>query len=260
MLEQLRRTKRRAPFVALAAAAIVLAVAGCGGGSSTSSTSTSGPAVTPTAGVAATATKGVADTPTAGAAGTPSALNEQPGDDGFRAFARKFDTVVRRDDVAFIRLRMRTTPVDCTGPDINTPGGPSCDYPGQRYDGIGVAHWRSEGGIGPANAVLDQFGGISDNALPTEKDQFGDGAPQVYALNVDPKNYVAIVTAIVQRPSNFSGSGPLRIAIGTNWEYVDGAWQMTGVMYGYVLGEELLQPPSAVPESPYPKWERFQAS
>jgi len=222
--------------------ALAVAFASCSGGSS--------PAP-------ATPTFAPASTPIVIGGETPTAAPESPGDDGFRSFARALDGAVRSEDIDFISPRLRTTPVDCSGADANQAGGPVCDYPGQRYDGMSAGVWRSEGGIVPASDVIDQIASVMHNALPKERDTFGDGAAQVYALNVEPGTYVAILAALITRPANFAGSGPLRVAIGTSWDYGDGRWEMTGVLYAYVLAEDLLQPKSAAPESPYAHWERF---
>jgi hypothetical protein len=229
----------RLPLV-LATTALAVSAAACGGSSSTVATPASTPRSTP-------------------ALASATAAPERSGDAGFHALARTFDAAVRHGDVDFIRDRMRTAPEDCTGPYINTPGGATCDYRGQRYDGFPVSHWRSEGGIAPASGVTDQFTSVFANGLAEDHDEFGTGAPSVYALNVDPTNYAAVVTALIKRPPNFAGAGPLRISIVTTWQYGDRRWEMTGVMYAYVLAEEFLQPDAYVATKWYARWERLAA-
>jgi hypothetical protein len=194
------------------------------------------------------------------------AQGEQPGDVGFREFAAKLDEALKQDPVAFLQERMKTTHVVC-GPEDVPPGlgGPACESVGQEFEGFDVSAWRSEGATVPAETAVTGLERFFEGALAPESDEFGDGAPQVYALNVGGRlvtplgagPYDAIVTAIIERPEDFAGEGPLRVALNTAWTFEDGRWLLTGVMYAYVLGDELLRPAEEARQL-FPNWERFE--
>ena len=207
-----------------------------------------------------TTARTAASTPTAAAtaAATAPADAEQPGAEGFRGFAADLDAAVRAADAAFINERLRTRQVVCTEEDVTaTPGGPNCSFPGETFEGFEMSAWRSEGRTVNVSAVeqhlSDRFFAV---ALPAETDEFGDGRPQVYAINASGDTYAALLTAIIERPPDFAGEGPLRVAIHTAWQYEDGRWLMTRLMNAYVLAEEFLRPDDVV-SSYYPNWERF---
>jgi hypothetical protein len=194
-----------------------------------------------------------------GATATAAQPAGQPGANGFRDFAQDLDAAVRAGDVAFITGRLKTEPVTCEEDDVPPPhlDSPRCSYVGETFEGFVLAHWRSEGGLVPATQIeeqlRDRFVGV---ALANERDGFTDGRPQVYAITAADERYAALLTAMIERPSNFAGEGPLRVAIDTQWEYERGRWVMTWMMNAYVLAEEFLRPDDVV-RSYYPLWERF---
>ena len=177
-------------------------------------------------------------------------------DDDFRAFARDMDAQARMRDARFFRERMKTVRVDCsTAPDANQIGGPICETPDAMYDGFATGAWRSEGSIVPADAAAAAFQALFDAELPAENDEFGNGAAQVYALNVREGAYKAVITALVARPPDFAGEGPLRAVLSTSWVREGDRWMMEGpLIIAYVLAEDFLEPTS---ESGYDAWERF---
>lgn len=229
--------------VALAVLFLLFAVS-CGGAEDEGSTPS------PTAPAGATATAPPEASPT-------SVSGEQPGDAGFRAFAAELDAAVKTQPVDFLRERMQTTHIVC-GPEDVPPGlgGPACESVGQEFDGFDVSAWRSEGATVPVETAVRGLDAFFSGTLPDESDAFGGGAPQVYALNVGGGRHDAIVTAIIERPAEIAGEGPLRVALNTSWAFEEGRWLLTGVMYAYVLGDELLIP---APEARglFPNWERF---
>lgn len=178
------------------------------------------------------------------------------GDVGFRTFAAQIDAAIRAGDIGFFRERMITVPVDCaTAPDAGEIGGPVCPEPDARYDGFATGTWRSEGGIVPADSAATAFEHLFDEQLAGTSDEFGDGAAGVYALNVQTGDYKAAISALVARPADFAGDGPLRAALSTSWVFDDGEWRMEGpLIIAYVLAEDFLRPS---PESGYDAWERF---
>lgn len=179
-------------------------------------------------------------------------------EESFRAFAAEIDAAARAGDVAFFMERLKTEPVVCTE-DMVPPqmGGPACTVVGERFDGFPLSSWRSEGALVPARQIEEQLRArLFALVAPEASDEFGDGNPGVYAINASDDRYAALLTAMIERPAEFSGSGPLRVAIHTAWEHDGAEWRMTGMMNAYVLGEEFLRPDEVV-RSYYPQWERY---
>ncbi len=193
------------------------------------------------------------------ATSTPAPDGEADGADGFRQFIPAFQVALDQGDGAFLRGRALTQAVVCTANDVAPagPGGPSCEFEGQEFDGFTQTFWRSEGAIVPVESAFSEFETMFSTALPEETDAFGDGSVQVYALNVG-DSFDAIVTAIIERPADFGGEGPLRIAVGTSWQFEGDAWMVTSTLTAFVLGEELLEPAEVV-QPLYPDWERYEA-
>ena len=195
----------------------------------------------------------------AAATSTPVPDGEAGGADGFRQFIPTLQEALDEADTAFLRDRALTEAVVCTADDVAPAGigGPSCEFEGQGFDGFTVMFWRSEGAIVPVEGVFTELDTMFSTSLPNESDDFGDGSVQVYALNVG-ESFDAIVTAIVERPADFGGDGPLRVAVGTSWQFEGEAWMVTSTLTAFVLGEELLEPAEAV-RPLYPDWERYEA-
>jgi hypothetical protein len=222
--------KRVWVLTALAIATIVLAAA-CGDGGDEEE----GPSPTPDGGTAA----------------------ELPGNDGFRRFVPVLQEALDRGDVSFLADRMKTIDVVCRVEDVPTQlGGPQCDFEGQAYAGFKTGTWRSEGGVGPASNTISQLEKLFTTVQPSASDQFGDGAVRVYALNQEEEQQDAIIAAMIERPANFAGSGPLRVALGTTWSFEEGRWMLTFILSAYVLAEDLLIP-SEAGRPYYPNWERY---
>jgi hypothetical protein len=108
----------------------------------------------------------------------------------------------------------------------------------------------------PADNAAGAFARIFADQLPDESDGYGNGGAQVYALNVQDGAYKAAITALVPRPSDFAGSGPLRVALSTSWTFDGDEWRMISpLISAYVLAEDFLDPSA---ESGYDAWERFE--
>ena len=200
-----------------------------------------------------TSTVAPAETPTLPADG------ETSGADGFREFAATFQEALDDGDAAFLRDRALTEAVVCTADDVASggPGGPLCEFEGQEFDGFTVTGWRAEGAIVPVEGVFTEFDTMFSTSLPVASDDFGFGAVQVYALNVGEDAFDAIVTAIIERPADSGGEGPLRVVVGTTWVFEDGRWMVIRTLTAFVLGEELLEPADDVLPL-YPNWERYE--
>ncbi len=200
-----------------------------------------------------TSTVAPAETP------TPPADGETSGANGFRQFIPTLQAALDDGDTSFLRDRALTEPVVCTAEDLapQGPGGPACDFEGQEFNGFIETFWRSEGAIIPVEDAFSAYDAILATALPAEGDDFGDGSVQVYALNIEEDGFDAIITAIIERPSDFITEFPLRVSYGTAWTFEDGRWMVTSTLTANVLGEELLEPADdALPL--YPNWERYE--
>ena len=199
-----------------------------------------------------TSTVAPAETP------TPPAAGETSGADGFRQFIPTLQDALDDGDASFLRDRALADAVVCTADDLapGGPGGPACEFEGQEFDGFTVTFWRSEGAIIPVENAFSELGTMLATAMPAESDDFGDGTVQVYALNVG-DSFNAIITAIIERPVDFGGEGPLRVSYGTAWTFTDGSWMVTSTRTAFVLGEELLVPADEVGNL-YPDWERYE--
>jgi len=194
-----------------------------------------------------------------GPSATPDQGLELAGNDGFRRFVPLLQAALDRGDVAFLSDRLKTVDVVCGLEDVPTQlGGPQCDFEGQSYAGFEVGHWRSEGGVVPVSVVTSQFETLFATVQPSASDQFGDGAVRVYALNQQDDRQDAIIAAMIERPPNYAGSGPLRIALGTRWSFEGGRWMLTGTLSAYILAEDLLIP-TEEGRPYYPNWERYRA-
>jgi hypothetical protein len=198
-------------------------------------------------------------TPPAPTATSSTQSAEHPGADGFRDFAGHLDAAVHAGDVAFITGRLKTERVICEEDDVPPPhlDSPRCSFVGETFEGFTLAHWRSEGGLVPATQIEEQ---LRDRfvrvAMAGERDEFTDGRPQVYAITASDQRYAALLTAMIERPSDFAGEGPLRVAIDTQWEFDNGRWVMIWMMNAYVLADEFLRPDDVV-RTYYPLWQRF---
>jgi hypothetical protein len=240
----------------IAAVALVFGAVACGDDDDENGSDGSG---SPTAGRTVAATSAPTARPTSTAAAPTPAGPESDGADGFRQFAvRVLDPAVRARDAAFLRGRMKTQPVVCTEQDLNPQGagGPVCESAGQRYDGFPSGAWRSEGAIIPVDGAAETFQDFFSRVAAGQSDAFGDGRPEVYATSFGDDHARTVISAIVERPPDFAGSGPLRAAISTSWAFEGGRWVMTDMIVAYVLAEDFLQP---TPEGRayYPNWERL---
>jgi hypothetical protein len=193
---------------------------------------------------------------TPAATGTADAGDEDPA--AFREFAALIDDAVETGDTQFFAERLKTTHVVCD--ETNTPpevGDPACEFIGQEFEGFQTGGWRSEGAVVPAERVPAAFQRVYDGALADAQDEFAGGAPDVYAISDDGTEGAAAITALVERPSDFAGTGPLRVVLSTSWVREDDGWLMDLLISAYVLAEDFLQPSPEV-SSYYRNWERFQ--
>ena len=235
-------TARIAALLLVAAAALAAA---CG------SDDAAPPVDTPTA-PSPTATREPAAPSPAATPTASAALGES-----FRAFAAEIDAATRAGDVAFFMERLTTEPVICTEDMVPYQmGGPACTVVGEQFEGFPLSGWHSEGSVVPAPWIEEELRDLFFPALPEAHDEFGGGAPQVYAINASDGVYATLLTAIIERP-DVQGGEPQRVAAHTAWEYDGARWRMTALMTAYhALSVEFLRPDDVV-RSYYPQWERF---
>lgn len=246
-----RTTAGLAIFSVLLAA---LAGIACGGdGPEPGTTSTSIVAVT--ASVAATEqpqTPSPPPTSTAATTATPEATVPLT----FRDFVREeIVPALAQEKLDFFEERARTQRVVCT-PE-NTPpralGGPACETVGQEFDGFPVGHWRSEGSIVPLQDAIALIERLFAQEATGASDPYGDALPQVYAIGGGPmspppegeQRYASVVTALIERPQDFAGEGPLRVVLVLNWAEENGGFSFVHVLSAFVFAEEFLEPAEA---------------
>ena len=115
----------------------------------------------------------------------------------------------------------------------------------------------------PIDIVLTMIEGMWVKALPGGSDQYGSSAPHLYALGeqrglLKGPAQAAVITAIIERPDNIRGSGPLRVVLVTHWRMADDQWRFFYVLHAFVLGEEFLDPTGFGARGWLHDWERFQ--
>lgn len=173
---------------------------------------------------------------------------EKAGAEGFREFAARLDDAARDGDASFLADRVHKESLIC---DIDPAA--TC-APGEEA-GLPVGHWRSQGSIVPPAALAEE---IDLFLSPVEgTDEWGDGTPRVYALNIGDGRYDAILTSLIERPPGFAGDGPLRAALSTSWTFSGTRWELTGLLEAAVLAEDLLEPTVEGREY-YPHWELYR--
>ena len=247
-------TNRRSSigFLSLALISLALAVglAACGGGGGDDNEDPSGNGGTP-----------IATFPPAATAGTGTPEVEADGDAGFRRFAVALDRAFAGRDLTFLQDRMRTIPCPGTEPtpegETTEPADPGCQPQTAAYQGFPIVVWQFGRSVIPVADVVDEFGRAFAAFEPRESDELGDGSVRLYALNVEPAAYEAIMTTIIIRPADVEGEGALRVAFGTSWEFEGGRWQMTELLLDLRASEDLLAPTDAGRER-YPAWERYE--
>ncbi len=210
------------------------------------------------------------ESPTPEPTATPKPFIPVP--QAFRDFVRQSVVpALQAGDVDFFAQRAKTEHIVCTPQ--NTPpqnmGGPLCKTVGQEFDGFPLGPWRSEISIVPAKEALDLIQRLITEAVPAASDQYGGAQAQVRALGVHPTwqikdgklatdwgvtGYVTVITALVQRPPDVLGTGPLRAALVQLWEQNGADFRLSSMISVFVLVEEVLDSPG--PEG-WLSWERY---
>ncbi|GEM_PF-4540076 len=206
-------------------------------GTPTNTPSASVPTQTSTVQVNPTEMTRTARVPTSSPQSSPTPAPTTPVPPAIRDLGKDVDAALQRRDIDFFKQRAVTQPVTCRAEHVPPGlGGPDCKFVGQQFDGFLVAHWLFEGAIVPVEDALAQIERLWAESLPQERDQFGDGSPKVYALGPS----AVILTALIQRPQNFAGSGPLRVSLVTHWEQDGNSWRFVRLLVAFVLAEDFL--------------------
>ena len=180
-------------------------------------------------------------------------------------FAELADLVARaveEQDTAFFADRVKGRAYTCTETDIGSEAWGIeqglCQEVGQRVDVVEHGYWRSEGLLQRLDSMVTAIAGYFASALPGESDGYGTGAVQLYAIGTTPspepgRTYNAAILTGITPVGEGSASKPFRTARGVNFQYVDGRWVITGMLWADVLAEELLSAETA----PYNDWTRY---
>lgn len=189
------------------------------------------------------------------AAYRPMAETASP--EGFREFAQAADAELARGSIDFLVSRLNATPYTCKPSDVPPGvGGPACEYAGQQFNGFAIGHWHSEGGLYPVENAITLLRRLQDESVPGATDAYGQSRPHIYAIGATDGHYATVVTALIKRPANFAGSGPLRVVEVLSWYYSAGRWRASWLLSAFVMGEEFLQPMPGI-QLYVPGWERF---
>lgn len=97
---------------------------------------------------------------------------------------------------------------------------------------------------------------LTDEGKPAATDSFGDGNFRVYAIGAQPGKYMTVLTAIIARPADFAGSGPLRVVEVLTWRFESTQWEAVGMLSAFVVAEQLLQPGPDI-NMYVPGWEKL---
>lgn len=202
------------------------------------------------------------------ATGSPATLSPAPGTitptpeagsrEGFVEMLRTFNREMSRGALDPIIARLRWQEYTCKASDIEPGlGQPECKTAGEVIKAVEVGNWRSEGGLRKVESVVARIQELQAQVETGRTDRWGTGAPAVYAL--DGEEHKAVVTAITKCLPQFQcPDGTMRIALVLTFEFAEGRWGVTKVLYALVLAEEFLEPSDEAKQIQVPNWERFE--
>ena len=252
--------------ITLALAAVLaltsLAVVACGDddddGGDTTATPTSPAARTP-------ATEQPSSTPTVAPAtptrppGTVTPTPQPNSMPGFIAALEELSKELSSGKMGGVVSRMKVVDYTCTAADVAGGLGTAsdCTTVGQTYRGFQTSQWRSEGGIRPAEKVVENLQGYAANFDTAKSDEYGAGTFRIYAY--DPTKTTAVLTVVSKCLPQYQcdASGVQRLVWVPTLEYIDGRWKIASLMCAFVLGEEFLDPPSAEVKQRMPQWTKL---
>ena len=176
----------------------------------------------------------------------------------FRAFVELVDSRLQSGDVSLLTERMVTERVVCRAEDITPEVGNEyqCQQVGQTYDGFDWGAWGSHGIVLPVDKAVAMIDQLPLDVVNDASDRFGNSSLRVYAIN-DGEWKTTVLTAIIERPPEFAGTGPLRVALAAEWIYQDDRWLLERITTAWVLAEDFLEPSDEVRAAMFPDWEHF---
>jgi hypothetical protein len=237
------------PLLVLLIAFGALVAAACGDDDEPASTPTNTPSTnTPPA---------EGETPTPPPAGetiTPTPEATTP--DGFEAALRNFEGELIREGLDPITARLILREYTCTATDL-TPalGQPECATAGEVIRAIEMSSWRSSGGLRKVESVVAFLQRLSGELRPETSDEWGDGAPKIFAFDSSVDRAVLTMRVDCQ-PQHNCDDGTQRVAMVLDFAYEEGRWKISRIMNAFVLYEEFLEP-NAESGAYFPNWERL---
>ncbi|MGE3074695.1 MAG: hypothetical protein AB7N24_01085 [Dehalococcoidia bacterium] len=216
------------------------------------------PTTTPPPGTTEAPTKGPTE-PVKSPTVTPGTLTPTPDantDAGFRAALEQLNKELANGSLDAFIARLKVIDYTCKASDV-TPGlgQPECDAVGEVIRGFQSSNWRSEGGLRKVASVIANLKERQAGFDTSKSDDYGSGALHIFAF--DPTTHTAVVTVISKcLPEHQCPSGTERLVWVPTFEYVDGHWKISKLLYAYVLGEDFLSP-SQEGKNLMPGWEKF---
>jgi len=198
--------------------------------------------------------------PTSTPAPATATVGADPQD--FAEFADLVARAVAEQDTAFFADRVKGRAYSCTEADIGSEAWGIeqgvCQEVAQQVDVVEFGYWRSEGLLKRPDSMVTAIADYFASALPGENDGYGTGAVQLYATGTTRSSepsltYRAAILTAITPVGEGAASKPVRTARGVNFQYVDGRWAITGMLWADVLAEELLSAETA----PYNDWTRY---
>jgi len=191
--------------------------------------------------------------------GTPTAAADP---EDFAEFADLVARAVAAQDTSFFAQRVKGRTYTCTESDVGAEAWGIeqglCQEVGQQVDVVEFGYWRSEGLLKRPDSMVTAIADYFVSALPGENDGYGTGAVQLYATGTarssEPSlTYRSAILTAITPVGEGAASKPVRTARGVSFQYVDGRWAITGMLWADVLAEELLSAETA----PYNDWTRY---
>jgi hypothetical protein len=118
---------------------------------------------------------------------------------------------------------------------------------GEPQEGFEVLYANSDHGETlPLEEYLAIIETLIARSIPSEEDDYGTSAARVHAVGVvtgvqEAPAFGTVVTALIERPADYGGSGPLRAVIILHWDMEDGQWRHFGMLHAFVTGEDYLE-------------------
>jgi hypothetical protein len=197
--------------------------------------------------------------PTKPPTSNPGTLTPTPGTNtpaGFKAALDQFNKDLAAGKLDPFIARFKIVDYICKASDLEPGlGQPECTTAGEVIRGFQTGNWRSEGGLRKVENVVKNLQEPQADFDTSKSDEFGPGTLRVYAY--DSTAHVAVVTVISECLPQFQcESGVQRLVWVPTFEFENGTWKISRLLYAYVLGEEFLE---NAPETQgyLPNWEKF---